>query len=232
MRLCCLITPHPWVRMLFHILSPHGNSLKWRLSSLLQMKGDSERSCNQWQSWNWIQNDWLCVQSFFLSIQFMCLSQLTRSRPSPCGEHMLKGWPCMPIPTTGHLEAPGCPLRKYELTKPCPARPGAPGALAVRASDHTKPCSALRLSHLWTFRLGHSVASCYLSYSISEFLGDLPQPFVKETCWLKTSLMKHPELICFFTFIFTSQVRVISFPVLCLTKERALVSENTLYARH
>lgn len=33
MRHCSLITPHPWVHMLFHILGPHGNSLKWRLSS-------------------------------------------------------------------------------------------------------------------------------------------------------------------------------------------------------
>lgn len=88
---------------------------------------------------------------------------------------MPKALSYMPVPTQV-LGSPWVPFEEvcaHRLDEP---GQGDPGPWPVSALDHGQSCSALRLSHLWTFTAGHSMVSCYLSYSISGFLGAFPGP--------------------------------------------------------
>lgn len=54
--------------------------------------------------------------------------------------------------------------------------PGGPGAWAGTCFGPQTVLFHPRLSHLWTVTSGHSTVSCYLFYSISGVLADLPKP--------------------------------------------------------
>lgn len=86
-------------------------------------------------------------------------------------QHRPEGLSSLPYPTTRAPGSAGCLLKKHVFTRLDEPAAGGPGALAGTCFG---PRPVLRLSHLWTFTLGPSMVSCYLSYSFFFFL-DLPQ---------------------------------------------------------
>lgn len=66
--------------------------------------------------------------------------QLTRSQPLTQGEHMLEGWPYLPILATRHWEATRRPMKSYTLSLSLAEQAGSP---RVSAGTCFEPATVL-----------------------------------------------------------------------------------------